>query len=297
MVPTSLALAAINFEFSPFLVIGENAIRWEALGITLAVLTGIVWLAVIAGRTPGHEGWIGDGEPEEEAELGEGWHLRRDDLLFIVLGAVPGAVVLGRAFYGLDHLDYYREVPGALIDPSLGGLSLTGAVLGGLLTAAYVAALLDAPVGRWFHPAAGPVLLALALGKAVQALGGSGQGAPSDLPWATAYLGPGPWGSLDPATPAHPSQLYEAGAALLVLVVVILLARFSPLRRADGRLFAAGIALWALVRAAVAATWRDPAVVGPFGMEQLLCLGLAAIMLASLVGATSLGRRRRLRRS
>jgi len=116
---------------------------------------------------------------------------------------------------------------------------------------------------------------------------------PSDLPWATAYLGAGPWGSVDPATPAHPSQLYEAGATLLVLVIVILIARRSVLRRADGRLFAVAIALWALVRAAVATTWRDPAVLGPFGAEQLLTLGLAAIMLAWVFAATVHGRRQR----
>lgn len=287
----ALPLAVIAFDFSPYLVIGESAIRWEAVGIAIAVLAGIAWLAVLAGRTPGYEGWIGDEEPREEADLEEGWHLRRDDLLFIVLGAVPGAVVLGRAFYGLAHLDYYAADPGALLDPSLGALSLSGAVLGGLLTAVYVAALLDAPVGRWLHIAAGPLLLALALGKAAMVLGGSGQGMPTDLPWATAYLGPGPWGSADPATPAHPSQLYEAGAGLLVLVVVLLLARRGSLRRADWRLLAVAIALWAVARAAVAMTWRDPAVLGPFGAEQLLTLGLAAAMLAWLAGAGVLGRR------
>jgi len=292
---TSLPLAVIRFELSPYLVAGDSAIRWEAVGIALAVLAGVLWVALVAGRTPAHEGWIGDDEPAEETELEGSWHLRRDDLLFIVLGAVPGAVVLGRAFYGLVHPDYYAALPRALLDPSLGALSLTGAVLGGILTAGYVAALLDTPVGRWLHVAAGPVLLVLALGKAAQVLGGSGQGAPSDLPWATAYLGPGPWGSLDPATPAHPSQLYEAGATLLVLAVVLLLGRFTALRRGDGRLFAVGIALWAITRAAVAATWRDPATWGPFGVEQLLCLGLAALSLGAVAAATALGVRGRRR--
>jgi prolipoprotein diacylglyceryltransferase len=286
----ALPLAVIAFDFSPYLVIGDSAIRWESVGIAVAVLAGIVWLAMLAGRTPGYEGWIGDEPPREGADLDDVWHLRRDDLLFIVLGAVPGAVVLGRAFYGLAHLDYYGADPRALLDPSLGAMSLSGAILGGLLTAAYVAALLDAPVGRWLHIAAGPVLLALALGKAAMAFGGSGQGMPSDLPWATAYLGPGPWGSIAPATPSQPSQLYEAGTTLVVLVVVLVLARFSPLRRADSHLLAAAIALWALARAAVAVTWRDPAVLGPFGAEQLLTLGLAALMVAWLVGAVALGR-------
>jgi prolipoprotein diacylglyceryltransferase len=288
-----LPVAVITLDFSPFLVIGEGAIRWESLGIAVAVLAGIVALALVAGRTPGHEGWIGDGEPAEAVEREEGWHLRRDDLLFIVLGAVPGAVVLGRAFYGLAHLDYYRVDPQTLLDPSLGALSLSGAVLGGILTAVYVAALLDAPVSRWLHAAAGPVLLALALGKVAMALGGAGQGVPSDLPWATAYVGPGPWGSVDPATPAHPAQLYEAGATLAMLAVLPVLARVSSLRRTDGRLLAAAIALWALARVLVAATWRDPAALGSLGAEQALTLALAVLMggwLALLVVAGRRGR-------
>lgn len=283
--------AAIRLDFGAFLVVGDDAVRWEALGIAVAVLAGIVWAALAAGRTPAHEDWIG-GAAEKEAMVDGPWHLRRDDLLFIVLGAVPGAVVVGRAAYGLVHLGYYAELPGALLDPALGGLSLTGAVVGGTLTGVYVAALLDAPVSRWLHVAIGPVLLAIGLGKAALVLGGSGQGAPSDLPWAVAFVGPGPWGSLDPATPAHPSQLYEAVATMLVLLVVLIVGRLTTLRRDDGRLYAAGIGLWALARAAVAVTWRDPAVLGPLGTEQLLCLGLAAVAFGSLVLSSVLARRR-----
>ncbi len=277
-------LAAIVLDFDPYVRLAGWAVRWETLGIAGAVLVGILATARIAGRVPAGDVWIGEDEASDEER--EGPYLRRDDLLFILLGAVPGAVVLGRAGYGLLHADYYAGRWQDLLDPSRGSLELTLAVVGGTLTAIYVAALLDAPVGRWLHVAIGPLLLALALGKAAEALGGSGQGASSAAAWATAYLPPGPWGSPGAEFPAHPAQLYGAATTAAVLFVVALLARRTPLRRADGRLYAVGFGLWALGRAAVAASWRDPAVAGPLSAEQALSLAVATIALGSAVVAT-----------
>jgi prolipoprotein diacylglyceryltransferase len=284
-------LAAIVFDFDPYLRLGDVAIRWETLGIAGAILAALVLAALIAGRTPGDDWLIGEDEVPPEEREGP-WHLRRDDLLFIVLGIVPGAVVLGRLGYGLLHADYYGDEWRALLDPAQGSLELTLAVVGGTLTGIYVAALLGAPVARWLHAAIVPVLLALGLGKAAQALGGSGQGAAATADWATAYLPPGPWGSPGAAIPAHPAQLYEAGTTLVVLVVVALLARLTPLGRTDGRLFAVGIGLWAFGRGLVASTWRDPVVIGGLNAEQLICLVVAAGMLGAAVVAT-LARARR----
>jgi phosphatidylglycerol:prolipoprotein diacylglycerol transferase len=291
---TTSVLAAIIFDFDPYLHIGERAIRWETLAIASAVLTGIVVAALLAGRTPGRAQWIGEEElPEEERE--GPWHLRRDDLLFILLGAVPGAVILGRVGYGLLHLDYYGAGWRMLLDPGQGSMELTLAVVGGTLTGLYVAALLDVPIGRWMQVAIVPLLLVLGLGKAAQALGGSGQGTAVDVAWATAFLPPGPWGSPGAEIPAHPSQLYEAAMVAVVLLVVVLLGRFTPLRRADGRLYLVGIGLWALGRGFVASTWRDPDAVGPLSAEQVIDLAVGATTLGIAVAATLVWRRPRAR--
>jgi prolipoprotein diacylglyceryltransferase len=283
-------LAAVILDFDPYLRLGDRAVRWEILAVAAAVLVGIVVAALLAGRTPGHRALIGEEElPEEERE--DPWHLRRDDLLFILLGAVPGAVVLGRLGYGLLHLDYYGTQWRVLLDPGQGSAELTLAVVGGTLTAVYVAALLDAPVGRWLHVAIAPLLLVLGLGKAAQALGGSGQGDSTATGWATAYAPPGPWGSPGAEIPAHPAQLYEAAMAAAVFLIIIALARLTPLRRADGRLYAVGVCLWALGRAVVASTWRDADVLGPLNAEQLICLVVAAAMLGA-AAATTIARRR-----
>ena len=130
--------------------------------------------------------------------------LRSDDLLFVVLGIVPGAVVGGRLGYVLLHPDFFAGRPGAILDPGVGSLELGLAVVGGAITGVIVAALLDGDLGRWLHIAALPFLVVIGLGKLAMVLGGSGQGQPWLGDWATAYLGPGPWGSLAPAAAVAP---------------------------------------------------------------------------------------------
>ena len=63
--------------------------------------------------------------------------------------------------------------------------------------------------------------------------------------------------------------------------MAILLARGAFARR-TGAAFLLGIALWAVARAAVASTWRDPAVLGPLGMEQVVCLVIATVAVVLL---------------
>lgn len=280
-------MAVIEFAFDPVARAGSVAVRWETLGIAGAVLAALLLAAWLARRTPidrEADGWTGILGPDRAD------HLRRDDLLFVALGAVPGAVVGGRLGYALLHPDFYRTRPDSLLDPGQGSLELVGVVLGGVCTAAIVAALLEAPISRWLHVAAAPLLVGLALGKAALALGGSGQGVLLDAPWATSYAGAGPWGSLGADLPAHPAQLYEAAAALAALVIVAVLGALGAFDRRDGRAFAVAVALWALGRAVVSLSWRDAPVLGPANAGTLLAGLAVAVALASFVLAPRLTR-------
>lgn len=263
-VPTAI----IAFDFDPFLHVGDGVVRWETLGIAAAIFVALI-LAGIGART---------------------MELRTDDLLFVVLGVVPGAVVGGRLGYVLLHPEFFGARPASILDPGVGSLELGLAVVGGALTGGIVAALLDGPVGRWFHIAALPFLVAVGVGKLATGLGGRGQGVPSDAPWATAYVGAGPWGSLAPEVPSVPAQAFEGLATLGVLVLVMGVLTVPGLRRPDGRSFLVAVGLWALIRAIVASAWRDPVVAGPFRMGQLIDL---AILLGCIAGIVVLVLRER----
>ncbi|HEY6057487.1 MAG TPA: prolipoprotein diacylglyceryl transferase family protein [Candidatus Limnocylindrales bacterium] len=276
--------AVIAFEFDPFVRIAGTELRLETLVTGAGILVALLLAARIAGRTAADTA-VGS---TAGAPSGPG-PLRRDDLLFIVLGIVPGAVLGARAGYGLLHVDYYSSHVGALLDPSSGSLEAGLGIVGGAISGAYVARLLEAPVQRWLDASALPLLVALGVGKIAQAFGGSGQGAPSDGPWATAYLGPGPWGSLAPALPAEPAQLYEAAATAVVALAILTLLASRRLAPGSGRVFLTTLGSWAVARAVVAATWRDEVVVAGLRAGQLLAAGIA---IGCAIGLVLLARRR-----
>jgi phosphatidylglycerol:prolipoprotein diacylglycerol transferase len=267
----------IQISLDPVLRLSETAsVRYETIALAIVILIGLLLAAWIASRTPAVAAPT-TAVASPEAATG----LRIDDLVFIVVGSVPGAIVGGRLGYVLDHLEFYRANPGSILDPAQGGLTLTLAVPFGILTGALIARLLGAPVGRWLHAAAAPLLFVLAAGKLTGVLGATGQGSLTDVEWATAYAGPGPWGSLAAEQPAHPSQVYEAIAVTLAIVVLAIASRARALARRDGLALFLALGLWAAARFAVADTWRDPVVVGPLRMEQALLLG---VLLVAIVG-------------
>jgi prolipoprotein diacylglyceryltransferase len=291
-------LAVIVLRFEPYAQVAGLTIPLRAVGVTLAILAAVALAGALARRSS---------------------ELRLDDLLYLVVAAIPGAVLGGRLVYGLAYLDFYARDPGQFVDPARGGLSLLGAVIGGTLSAALVARLLDAPVRAWADVAAAPLLLGIGLGKLALLLGGGGQGMPSDAPWAVALAGSGPWLSARADVPAHPSQVYEGLCALLGVPLVLILGRSSRWRRwwsgesygpsgrrpgarplgygprtglasepiasgaATGYLMGGALVWWLAGRFLVGFTWRDERGIGPLAAEQALALvALGALMVAAV---------------
>ena len=266
-----MSLAVITLEFDPVLRLTNGVlVRWQTVALVALVLAGLLLTGLIARR--------------------EG--LRPDDLLFIAVAVVPGAVIGGRLGYVLLHLDYYGANKAAILDPGQGSLELGLAIVGGVLSGSYVAALLGAPIGAWLRAAALPLLFMVGAGKLAMVLGGSGQGEPANDPWALAFQGPGPWGSLAADVPSHPSQVYEGVASLAILAILTLVVASGQFRRPDGRLFFVALALWAFVRVVVSSTWRDTPAVGPLAVGGVIALLLAI----AAAGALAVSDRRRIAR-
>ena len=295
-------LAVIELNFDPLLRLAGMTIRWQTIGVTIGLLVAFAVAALMAPDVRGQRPFFQRREPDlrplfPQTPKVEQAHrvrsLRLDDMLLIIAGIVPGAVVGGRAFHGLDYWLFYANQPEKLLDPSVGSLSLLGAVIGGLVTGSYMARVIDAPVRRWADAAAVPLLLALGIGKLAQLLGGSGQGLPFDGGWAVAFTGAGPWVSTSPQMPSHPAQVYEGLWMLAGIPIMLLLAgqRHRPLRvnrwvawadrtAREGALFAGALGWFLLGRLVVGYTWRDEPIVGGLNVEQTLAL--IALMLTLL---------------
>ena len=302
----------IRFDFDPTVAPFGLSIRLETLALSGVILMVLVLIALRAGRPPVTDvaaaavlrDTARDTAVESHGARAAGGRLRRDVLILIAFGVIPGAVVGGRLSYILIHLDYYNANPGALVDPSQGGLGLALAVALGILSGLAVARLLDAPIERWLHLAGVPVLLGLGFGKLTLLLGGVGQGRYSNSSLATSYVGSGPWGSLNPDFPALPSQAIEGILVLLVAAGVMLVPLLLRLRLRRWRRvarpgwsprrewsmlngstgFATVIALWIVARFVAAFTWRDAHVLGPLNAEQIVLL----VFLVAVVVSPSL---------
>ncbi len=240
-------------------------LRWQTIGVTVAMLAALAVAGHASSRRP----------------------LGLADLATIIAGIVPGAVIGGRIVHGLVFWDAYAADPQRLLDPAVGTLSLTGAILGGALTGAYIARLIGAPVGRWAQAAAVPMLVAIGLGKLAQFLGGSGQGLPFDGPWAVAFTGVGPWISSNAAVSAHPSQIYEGLWDLLGILVLWRPTRFFRWTHrsvGEGWRFVGALGWFLVGRVVVGFSWRDQALIGPLNGEQVIALVSLAGVVVLVVG-------------
>ncbi len=293
MVTLASLSAIVTFEFPATFEVAGISVRWETV-IGAAAVLAVLLIALAAARSTPLDVAAPADWPSPDPDRPGPNHLREDDLLYIAVAALPGALAGGRLGYALIHLDYYTANPGALLDVTRGGLELSMGVVGGTITASIVAALLGAPLGRWLHALAIPLLVLLGLIKLAMVFGGSGQGVPADFSLATRYAGPGPWGSLAPDIPAWPAQAMEALATVLAGGIAWFFTAVGIFRRRNGAAFFLAVGLWAVARALVAATWRDPAVVGMLSAAQLLALGLAAACTLLVVGfaAAIVGRTR-----
>ena len=242
----TVPIAVIAFDFDPLLRLGDGlVVRWQTVALAAVIAACLIVAGVLGAPRR-----VARGRPAVHRRRGRA-RRRRSAAAWASSSIAPDAFAGG-------PLTRARSRRSA-------GSSWASASSAGCCPAAYVARLLGAPVGRWATTLALPLLVAIGAGKLAMALGGSGQGSPLDAAWATAYLGPGPWGSLAPALPSHPAQLYEglghadpgaaprwsAGSAI-----------GSGAR--DGRLLLSPLAGWAAIRAVVSVTWRDPVVLGPF---------------------------------
>lgn len=255
----------MRLGFDPQVDLGPLAVRWQAIALATAFLLalGCWWL------------WLRRAHPG----------LAPDDLVFVLLGTVPGALAGGRLVHGIVFAEAYLARPESILDLAQGSLSLFGAVLGGLFSGAYVCRLLGHSVRVWADAAALPLLLAIGLGKLAMLLAGAGQGMPFDGPWAVSFAGPGPWLSSDPGTPSHPSQVYEglwamAGAALVILLGV---RPWRRLRSGSGGVFLLAVGWWLAGRALAGFTWRDDPALGGLPAEQLLALGGCGVAMGLLL--------------
>src|SRR6476660_8732850 len=205
--------------------------------------------------------------------------------IYIIISALLGAKLL----LLLTDFQTFKSNPAELLNLLREG----GVFYGGLIVAVTVALLYIRRVGLPLWTTCDVFAPGIALGHVVGRLGcffaGCCWGRPTTVPWAITFTSP--YAAANVGTPLnvplHPTQLYEAGAEALILI--ILLATESRGRRFPGRTFWLYMLMYGISRYIIEMFRGDPrGTVFIFSTSQFISVILVPLALAMLV---YLGRR------
>ena len=210
--------------------------------------------------------------------------LARICFLVTAVAALLGA----RLLFVVTNLDAMRGISG-IFDVASGGLVAYGGFLGGLAGAMACCRVAKVPFLVWADCAVPSLCTGLALTRIGCLLAGCDYGAPSQLPWAVRFPPGSPAfeahvaqgriaGDALASLPVHPTQIYEVGAGIGLLAVVLL---FRRDRYSAGEALAAFGMGYGVVRAMIEIVRADPqrGWVGPLSTSQFIGLVTAAAAL------------------
>ena len=199
--------------------------------------------------------------------------------IYIIIAALVGAKLM---LLVVDY-DQFRSSPGELLTLARSG----GVFYGGLLLAVGVAFWFIARHRMPFWTTCDVFAPGIALGHVTGRLGcmaaGCCYGKPTDVPWAVIFTNPLAAANVGTplGIPLHPTQLYEAGAELLILV--LLLATERKGKPFAGRTFWLYMFLYAISRYIIEIYRGDPrGELFGFSTSQFISLILAPLSLVML---------------
>ncbi|MCD6338293.1 MAG: prolipoprotein diacylglyceryl transferase [Verrucomicrobia bacterium] len=191
--------------------IGATAIYWYGVMVALGFLAGL-WTASRRAPLAGISG-------EAVADLG----------FWLVISALLGA----RLFYVVEYWqeDFADKPLWQTLNLRAGGLVFYGGLIGGALAVLAYTRLKRLPLWKLADVLAPSVSLGHAFGRIGCFLNGCCYGKACSLPWAVHF----PPEHITHGAGVHPTELYEAGANLILYAV---LARWFRRRGFDGQVFA-----------------------------------------------------------
>ncbi len=241
------------------------SLRWENLLIIIGILAGL-WLA---RRRAAHKG-----EAYQDMLL--------DLTLWLVVAGVAGARLWEMAF----TWEEYAAAPWERLAFWKGGMSIQGAVAGGLLAALLFARWRRIRVWELLDILAPSVILGQGIGRIGCFLSGDAFGRPvSEVPWMPSWVGviyapESPAYQVFGQTPLIPAELFEG---LLDLAILAFLLLYTPRREVPGRTVLLYGLLYSAVRFGLEFLRADSLMAGGLKVAQLASVAAMAACAILLV--------------
>ena len=244
--------------------LGPLDVRWYALFILTGIFVAIglsSWLAGQRGLDP-------------------------DFLLDMAPIVVISALVGARVYYILLRWDYFLDHPGEAFNVRLGGMTIHGGLVAGVLALWWYTRRHNQPLLTWADVVAPGLAIGQAIGRWGNWANQEAFGTPTDLPWAV---------TIDPENrPAeyadvatfHPAFLYESLFNLVNAVVLSWLVLQVPKRgwMRSGDVTGFYLIAYGIARLLIERIRTDSLTIGPWPAAYWLSLGLIIAGLATMVG-------------
>lgn len=234
-----LEFLVITIPWSPNLgQIGPFLITWHGLFTALGILGG-VQLSLWAGRRVGYD---------------------EDNAYTLALVGVPSGIVGARALFVAEHWAYYGQNPADIFAIAEGGISVWGAVLGGVLGSFLFAWSRGYELRKGLDIASFGLILGMAIGRLGDLVNGEHLAKASTLPWAVIYSHPQSPAFAHSLTVGahHPATTYEMIGDFVILGALFFF-MFGPLRRRPGLTFFVFLISYSVMRWAVSFLRMDSA--------------------------------------
>ncbi|MGE3962352.1 MAG: prolipoprotein diacylglyceryl transferase [Dehalococcoidia bacterium] len=261
----ALSVLAIELPFDPNITeVGGFLLTWHGLFTAVGILVGVrlsLWIA---------------------REI----NFDVDDAYTLALIGIPSGIVGARALFVIEHWDFYGENPADILALTEGGISIWGAVLGGVAGPLAFALWRGWDVWRGLDAASVGLIAGMGIGRIGDLINGEHLSRTTDLPWGVVYT--------HPDSPAfnhsllngahHPATTYEMLGDFAILALAIYLV-LGPLRRWSGLTFFVFLDTYAVMRFFVSMLRLDSADTFFLGVTvpQLVSIVVIAITIPPIV--------------
>lgn len=199
----------------------------------------------------------------------------QDDLLNMILIAVPVAIVCARLYYVIFSWDMYKDDLLSVFDIRNGGLAIYGGVIGACLVIFFYCRRKHLSLGAVLDILAVGLLIGQAIGRWGNFVNGEAFGGPTQLPWAMSIRQDGEI----IAQGVHPTFLYESLWNAAGIVILLVYKRWKSFR---GEVFCGYLIWYGLGRMWIEGLRADSLYIGNLRVSQILA-GLTVLAGAGIL--------------
>jgi len=196
--------------------------------------------------------------------------IAQDDLLNMLLIAVPVSIVCARVYYVIFQWDYYKNNLTEIFNIRGGGIAIYGAVIGAAVVVYTYCHIKKLSLGKCLDILAIGLLIGQAVGRWGNFVNGEAYGEVTNLPWAMTIVQDGTL----IAEMVHPTFLYES---LWNFLGIGLLWLYRKYKKFEGEIFCGYMIWYGLGRMMIEGLRTDSLMIGDFRVSQLLSVCLVAV--------------------